>query len=91
MYPAAYPEVLAVTAGNRGQLAPYANRGQFIDVMAPGSSYVQYGGMNYVVSGTSPAAAYVSGIAGALRGLPGYTTEAIRAKIENQLGYRPGK
>ena len=91
MYPAAYPEVLAVTAGNRGQLAPYANRGQFIDVMAPGSSYVQYGGVNYVVSGTSPAAAYVSGIAGALRGLPGYTPEAIRAKIENQLGYRPGK
>jgi hypothetical protein len=81
-----------VTAGNsRGQLAPYANRGQFIDVMAPGSVYVQYGGQNYIVSGTSPAAAYVSGIAAALRGLPGSTPASIRAKIENQLGYKPGK
>lgn len=91
-FPAAYPEVLAVTAGNsRGQLAPYANRGNFIDAMAPGSSYVQYGGQNFIVSGTSPAAAYVSGIAGSLWGLPGYTPAMIRAKIENQLGYRPGK
>lgn len=91
-FPAAYPEVLAVTAGNqRGELAPYANRGSFVDVMAPGSSLVRYGGQTFLVSGTSPAAAYVSGIAGALRGLPGNTPAAIRDKIQKQLGYRPGK
>ncbi|HTI70517.1 MAG TPA: S8 family serine peptidase, partial [Candidatus Limnocylindria bacterium] len=42
-YPAAYTDVLAVTAASApGQIAPYANRGSFIDLMAPGTSYVPY-------------------------------------------------
>jgi len=66
-YPASYPEVLAVTAGNsRGQYAPYANRGPFIDLMLPGSGIVPYGGDQWLVTGTSTATAYASGIAGAL-------------------------
>ena len=53
-YPAAYPEVLAVTAGGRnGQLASYANRGDFVDVAAPGSSIIHFDGKAYLVSGTS--------------------------------------
>lgn len=91
-YPAAYPEVLAVTAGNsRGELAPYANRGNFIDVMAPGSTIIRYGGQSYMVTGTSPAAAFVSGVAGAMRSVPGMTPDEIRARIQKQLGYKPGK
>ncbi len=61
-YPAAYDGVIAVTAGDApGRLAPYANRGSFVDVMAPGTSYVTYNGMNWIVTGTSPASAFISG------------------------------
>lgn len=64
VYPAAYPEVVAVTAGDRkGEVAGYANRGAFVDVSAPGSSIVYFNGQPYVVTGTSAATAYVSGIA----------------------------
>jgi hypothetical protein len=66
-FPASYPEVLAVTAGNSsGQFAPYANRGPFVDLMLPGSGIVPYGGDRWLVTGTSTATAYASGIAGAL-------------------------
>ncbi len=61
-YPAAYSGVIAVTAGVApGQLAPYANKGSFVDAMAPGTSLVNYNGMTWRVTGTSPAAAYVTG------------------------------
>ena len=61
-FPAAYPEVIAVTAGDaQGRIASYANWGAFVDVMAPGNAYVNFNNQTYRVSGTSPAAAYISG------------------------------
>lgn len=64
VYPAAVPGVNAVTAlGAPGQLASYANYGSFVDLALPGTSYVYLGSQAYVVQGTSPAAAYASGIA----------------------------
>ncbi|HTI70690.1 MAG TPA: S8 family serine peptidase, partial [Candidatus Limnocylindria bacterium] len=66
-YPAAYTDVLAVTAASApGQIAPYANRGSFIDLMAPGTSYVPYNNQMWAVSGTSPATAVASGAAASL-------------------------
>jgi hypothetical protein len=66
-YPAAYPEVLAVTAGDRwGRIAPYANRGDFVDLIAPGANIVYYGDRAYLGTGTSFATAWVSGIAASL-------------------------
>lgn len=63
-YPAAVPGVNAVTAlGAPGQLATYANYGSFVELALPGTSYVYLGSQGYVVQGTSPAAAYASGIA----------------------------
>jgi len=63
MYPAAYPGVIAVTAGDqRGNIAPYANHGDFVDVIAPGSTVISFNGQAWRVSGTSPAAAYVTGL-----------------------------
>jgi hypothetical protein len=63
-YPAAYPEVIAVTAGDgRGNLASYANRGNFVDVMGPGTVPVNYNGQLWRVTGTSPATAFISGLA----------------------------
>jgi hypothetical protein len=62
-YPAAYPEVMAVTAIDQGQLASYANRGSFVSLGAPGTSVVYYQGQPWMVQGTSASAAYISGIA----------------------------
>jgi hypothetical protein len=63
-YPAAYPGVNAVTAlGAPGQLASYANYGNFVEMALPGTSFVFQGNQAYVVQGTSPAAAYATGIA----------------------------
>jgi hypothetical protein len=62
-YPAAYPEVMAVTAIDRGgQIAPYANRGSFVTMGAPGTSVIYYNGQPWYVMGTSPAAAFTSGV-----------------------------
>jgi len=80
-FPAAYPQVIAVTAGVApGQLAPYANRGSFVDVMAPGTSVVSFNGQAWRVNGTSPAAAYISGaIAGAADTRGGTLSQAAAA------------
>ncbi len=63
-YPAAYPEVVAVTAGTRdGSIAPYANRGDFVDIAAPGSAIIPFNGSSWLVTGTSASTAYASGLA----------------------------
>ncbi len=63
-YPAAYTEVIAVTATDfDGKIASYANYGEFVDVGAPGSVIVEFNGNSYLVSGTSAATALASGIA----------------------------
>ena len=67
MVPASKPNVLSVTSGNRnGEIASYANRSDTVDLIAPGASIVFYNGQAYLVTGTSTAAANVSGAAAAL-------------------------
>jgi hypothetical protein len=61
-YPAADLGVIAVTATQGSQLAPYANSGSFVDLALPGASVVYFGGQAYVVQGTSPATAYATGV-----------------------------
>lgn len=61
-YPAAYPEVIAVTAGNQGKLASYANYGAYVSLIAPGSAVVYLNSSAFLVSGTSTATANISGI-----------------------------
>jgi subtilisin family serine protease len=69
VYPAAYPGVIAVTAVDEDDhLYAFANRGSYIAVAAPGVDIlapVARGGYAFV-SGTSFAAAYVTGIAALL-------------------------
>jgi hypothetical protein len=66
-YPAAYPEVVSVTAtDSTGQIASYANRGSFIDMTAPGDNVVGFDGQSYVVEGTSTSTAFASGAAAGL-------------------------
>ena len=69
-YPAALTGVNAVTAlGAPGQLAAYANYGNFVGMALPGASVVHLGNQTDVVQGTSPATAYASGIAAGYKGI----------------------
>ena len=64
-YPAAYPGVIAVTATDvADHLYADANRGRYIAIAAPGVDVLVSSGdhAHQLVSGTSYAAAYVSGI-----------------------------
>lgn len=65
-YPAAYPQVIAVTGGNRNGISSYANFGNFVDVAAPDASIVSYGNRQWYVVGTSAAAAFTTGVAAGL-------------------------
>ena len=87
-YPAAYPDVIAVTAGDRkGNIAPYANRGSFVDVIAPGTSVVQFDNQSYLVSGTSASTAYVSGTAAGFRA-NGQTADQTATTLREALGVK---
>jgi subtilisin family serine protease len=68
-YPAAYPEVIAVTAVDEADRRyEHANRGRYIAIAAPGVDILApvEDGRRDLVSGTSFATAYVSGIAALL-------------------------
>ena len=85
-YPAAYSEVVAVTAGNRnGTTANYANHGSFVDVVAPGVSQVCYGGQSWVVAGTSSATAFASGIAATAAQSGNFNAAQVQAYVTNTL------
>ncbi|MBV9636664.1 MAG: S8 family serine peptidase, partial [Methylobacteriaceae bacterium] len=96
LYPAADPDVIAVTATNRDDsLYALANRGRFICIAAPGVDIVLAApdGQYDILSGTSLSAAYVSGIAALLlerRGdLDETTIRAILVATAKRLGSAP--
>jgi len=69
VYPAYYENTIAVTAlGETSRLAPLANYGDWVDIVAPGFDvYSTLPGNNYgYKTGTSFATAYVSGVAALL-------------------------
>jgi len=89
-YPAAYPEVIAVTAGDRkGNIAGYANRGSFVDVVAPGANVIYYQDQPYFVSGTSAATAYATGMAAGLADAKRKSLAETEATLRASLGVKP--
>jgi hypothetical protein len=87
-YPAAYPEVMAVTAIDQGQLASYANRGSFISLGAPGNSLVYFDGQPWVVQGTSASAAYVSGMAAGYMDSTHNSSSQAQTFLRNNFGVK---
>lgn len=79
-FPAAHPEVLAVTAN-----ASYANRGDFVDVVAPGTTIVHFDGKAFLVSGTSVSTAFVSGLAAGMKSATGASADAIIKQLKEVL------
>ena len=72
----------------KGNVAGYANRGSFVDVIAPGISLVDYQGQSYLVRGTSAATAYVSGTAAGFRA-NGSAAPNVEAFIRQNLAIKP--
>jgi hypothetical protein len=88
-FPAALPGVIAVTASDRsGQVASYANRGDFIDVIAPGVSIFSAEGQRWMSTGTSVSTAYVSGLAAAMADPCKKAFSSVDAAIRQNLKYQ---
>jgi hypothetical protein len=94
-YPAAYPQVTAVTAIDNGQLAPYANRGSFVSLGAPGTSVVPFGNLSFGVQGTSVSSAYTSGLAAGYLESSSDNVSKMETFLNNNFGIKitspPGK
>jgi hypothetical protein len=85
-YPAAYSQVIAITASDRsGNLASYANRGDFVDGIAPGGSIVTFKGQQYYVVGTSTSTAIASGVAAAIAESTKQTGGSVEAAVRKAL------
>lgn len=85
-YPAAYPEVLAVTSvTSNGEIASFANRGEFVDVAAPPTAVVQHEGHSFIASGTSVSTAYISGITAGLASQSGQPVKDIEKSIRQDF------
>ena len=87
-YPAAYAEVMAVTAIDQGQLASYANRGSFVSLGAPGTSVIYFNGQPYYVTGTSASAAFTSGIAAGYMDSTHSTTSQMQDFLRSKFGVK---
>lgn len=88
-YPARYPQTIAVGATTRlRRVAPFSNRGAYIDVYAPGDKIVSawLRGKYNEMSGTSMATSHVSGaIALLLAYKPGLTPNEIKSIIKRSV------
>ena len=94
-YPAAYDEVIAVTAVDKSLRSyRHANRGDYIDVAAPGVN-IWTAAPNYkdgLLSGTSLAAPFVTSIVSAVyRSLPRKSRESLLNVIATRDLGNPGK
>lgn len=85
-YPAAYPEVISVTALQRsGELANYANRGTVADLAAPGMVVFGYNGLVFGSQGTSVSSASAAGVAAGIAAATGDPWSKIISTLQKTL------
>jgi thermitase len=82
VFPAAYEETIAVAAGNRdGSLASYSGRGDWVDLIAPGSGMISFDGQQFWETGTSHSTAVATGVTAAMA----EQTKEFGAKLESRI------
>lgn len=99
-YPASFPGVISVAAvGATGVRATFSDRNASVEISAPGVNVVGAGpgGEYLIASGTSPAAAFVSGVVALIRSKypqlgPALVTQALVSSARHRPtgGYSPG-
>lgn len=94
-FPARYPQTIAVGATNRQRrVAPFSNRGSYIDIYAPGDKIVSswLRGKYNEMSGTSMATSHVSGaIALLLAQKPGLSPNEIKSMLRRSAATIRGR
>ncbi|MDX1953837.1 MAG: S8 family serine peptidase [Verrucomicrobiota bacterium] len=83
-YPAANPLVLAVTTP-----ASYANKADFVDLVGPARSMIEYGGQKWIISGTSPGTASMSALAAYYRS-KGLSPTQVEGVLRQTHSYNAG-
>jgi subtilisin family serine protease len=94
VYPAAYPDVIAVTATDeKDKLYGKANRGAYVFIAAPGVDIVAPGlkGSYGISSGTSMAAAHVSGVVALLMERDAKLSASDVREILSSSARKPGQ
>lgn len=88
-YPAKYPHTISVGATNAlRKIAPFSNRGSYIDIYAPGDKIVSSWSGNefHEMSGTSMATSHVTGaVALLLEKYPNCTPSEIKAILKRSM------
>jgi len=90
-FPAAFPEVISVTAVERGKVASYANLGTTPDAAAPGGVIFYYNGLVYGSRGTSVSSAAAAGVAAGLADSTGAPWSKVLPVVEKTLAVPVGK
>ncbi|HXR03809.1 MAG TPA: S8 family serine peptidase [Verrucomicrobiae bacterium] len=84
-YPAAIPGVNAVTATQNGQIAPYADYGNFVSMALPGANVVYYNNQPYVYQGTSVSTALATGVAAGTKGADCWSWPQIQTAMQQKF------
>jgi hypothetical protein len=88
-YPAADSGVMAVTATQGGQIAPYANYGSFVSLALPGGVVIYLGGTAYIEQGTSVSTATATGVAVGNKSVLGWNWPQIEAAMQKKFTVPP--
>jgi hypothetical protein len=88
-YPAADSGVMAVTATQGGQIAPYANYGSFVSLAFPGGVVIYLGGTAYIEQGTSVSTATATGVAVGNKSVLGWNWQQIEAAMQKKFTVPP--
>jgi hypothetical protein len=84
-YPAATPGVIAVTALQNGQIAPYADFGSFVALALPGNNVVYWGNQAYLFQGTSVSTANATGVAAGNKNASDWSWAQIESAMQKKF------